>query len=530
MSEPIFPCPCDERVPLATVGYYAIGGEARWVVHPRSVAELASALDRCRQLGLPVIITGKGSNMLFSDEEFPGAVIVLDAMNRMFRVSDELFFCEAGVENTDAAIALQQAGRSGGEWLFRLPGTIGATVRMNGRCYGREISAVTKSVVTVGLDGAVRWRAAGEVFLGYKVTSLMRSPEIVVGAMLEFAEEDDPEAIEARMREYGDDRDAKHQFDFPSCGSTFKNSYDAGRPSGQIFDALGFRGRREGGAQVSDHHANFIFNTGGAKATDVLTLCAAMRIEAREKAGAALELELQCAGLFETALLDACGIASYPDPSKSGYGWAGLLRFPDASEAAFPRTLLQGPALDYFCRDAAFPAGIAVEVEQLESLAETRKAPEKPFIRWTTRDKSGAAFALRPDSPAGAFVDHLWESSVSELFIGHGSGNWNYLEFEVTPETHWLALRFDAPRQRSAGHENPSAELWRGAATPFATETGFGMELSYALLEPFIHEGVLTLQSCASLGDERYGLFPWWHAEGAPDFHQPARFCVVRVG
>ncbi len=530
MTETIFPCPCDERVLLETVGYYGIGGEARWVVHPRSVGELALALDRCRQLRLPVIIAGKGSNMLFSDEPFPGVVIVLDAMNRMFRVSGELFFCEAGVENTDAAIAIQRAGRSGGEWLYRLPGTIGATVRMNGRCYGREISGVTKSVVTVGLDGAVRWRSAEEVFLGYKETSLMQSPEIVAGAMLAFADEDDPDAIEARMREYGDDRDAKHQFDFPSCGSTFKNSYEAGRPSGQVFDALGFRGRREGGAQVSDHHANFIFNTGGAKAADVLKLCAAMRTGAREKAGAALELELQCAGLFETSLLDACGIASAPEPSRPGYGWVGLLRFPDATEAAFPRTLQQGPVLDYFCRDAAFPAGITVEVEQLASLAEARSAPEQPFLRWTTRNESGAAFALRPEAPAGAFVDQLWESSVSELFIADGSGTGRYLEFEVTPQAHWLALRLDAPRQRTVGYETPSEELWRGQATPFASETGFGMELSYSLLEPIIHDDTLRLQCAVSLGDERYGLFPWWRGEGAPDFHQPARYCVVRVG
>lgn len=530
MPEPMFPCPCDERVALATVGYYGIGGEARRVIHPRSVAELAAALDRCRQLGLPVIVAGKGSNMLFSDEEFPGAVIVLDAMNRMFRVSDELFFCEAGVENTDAALMLQRAGRSGGEWLYRLPGAIGATVRMNGRCYGREISGVTRSVVTVGLDGAVRWRSAAEVFLGYKETSLMRSPEIVVGAMLEFAGGDDPDAIGARMREFGDDRDAKHQFDFPSCGSTFKNSYEAGRPSGQIFDALGFRGRREGGAQVSDHHANFIFNTGAARAADVLKLCSAMRSAALEQAGAALELELQCAGLFETALLDACGIASTPEPSRPGYGWAGLLRFPEASELAYPRTLLHGQALDYFCRDAAFPAGIAVEVEQLVPLDEARQSPEKPFLRWTMRDESGVAFALRPEAPAGVFADQLWESSVSELFIGHGGGSGQYLEFEVTPEAHWLALRFDAPRQRAAGHETPLEELWCGQATPFASETGFGMELSYALLEPFIHEERLTLQCAVSLGDGRYGLFPWWHAEGVPDFHQTAKFCVVRLG
>lgn len=528
MSGSIFPCPYDERVPLATVGYYAIGGDARWALRPGSVAELASALVRCRELVLPVIVAGKGSNMLFSDEELPVALILLSSMNRMFRVSESLFFCEAGVENSDAALLLRDAGRSGGEWLYRLPGTIGATVRMNGRCYGREISAVTRSVVTVGLDGVIRWRPSREVFLGYKHTSLMQSPEIVAGALLEFEEEDDPEAIDTRMKEYSDDRDAKHQFDYPSCGSAFKNSYRVGRPSGQIFDALGFRGQREGGAQVSEHHANFIFNTGGAKAVDVLRLAASMRTAAKEQAGADLELELQCAGLFETELLDKCGIAWSHEPSRPGYGWTGLLHCPDEHEAVMPRTLLNGTMLGYACREEEFPFGITVEVEQLIPLEEARSAPEKPFIRWTTRDESGTAFPLRPDAPGGTFVDRLWEHSVSELFIGSGEGE-SYLEFEVTPEGHWIALRFDVPRRRSAGYDTPAEALWRGQVQPFSGEAGFGMEFSYELLEPFIRGNAMHLQCAASLGERRYGLFPWWCDEGTPDFHQPGRFCEVAL-
>jgi len=528
MSGSIFPCPYDQRVSLAAVSYYAIGGDVRWVLRPGSVCELASALVRCRELKLPVIVAGKGSNMLFSDEELPVAVISLSSMNRMFRVSESLFFSEAGVGNSDAALVLRDAGRSGGEWLFRLPGTIGATVRMNGRCYGREISTVTRSVVTVGLDGVIHWHPASEVFLGYKHTSLMQSPEIVVGALLEFDVEDDPEAIGRRMQEYSDDRESKHQFDFPSCGSAFKNSYEAGRPSGQIFDALGFRGRREGGAQVSEHHANFIFNTGGARAVDVLRLAAAMRTEAREKAGATLELELQCAGLFETALLDECGIAATPEPSRSGYGWTGLLHFPEEQDDMMPRTLLKGTMLGYGCRQEEFPFGITVEVEQLVSLEEARRSPDKAFIRWTTSDESGTAFSLCTEAPAGSFVDRLWESGVSELFIGSGKGS-GYLEFEMTPEGHWLAIRFDAPRQRAVGHEMPSEKLWQEKTQPFAGEQGFGMEFSYRLLEPFVHDGMLHLQCAASLGDARHGLFPWWCDQSKPDFHQPGRYCPVRL-
>ncbi|NTU53445.1 MAG: UDP-N-acetylmuramate dehydrogenase [Chlorobiaceae bacterium] len=528
MIESMVPCSYEERVSLAATGYYAIGGEARWMLRPQNVGELAAALEWCRRSLLPVIVAGKGSNMLFSDEGFPGAVLSLEFMNRLFRISEDLFFCEAGIDNTAVAIALQQAGKSGGEWLYRLPGTIGATVRMNARCYGREISALTRSIVTVGLDGTVRWRQAEEVFRGYKRTSLMLSPEIVVGAVLECSGQDDPESIGRKMQEYGDDRDVKHQFDFPSCGSVFKNNYDAGRPSGQIFDALGFRGRREGGAQVSDHHANFIFNTGGAKAIDVLRLSADMRIDASQKAGVDLELELQCAGLFEASLLEACGIAFTPEPSRPGYGWTGLLLFPAGASAVFPRTLIEGPMLDYHCRDCGIPDGIIVRVEQLISLEEAGRTPNQPFIRWSTFDSSGSAFSSGIEAPEGVFVERLWEQSVSELFISHGSTRDGYLEFEVTPDGKWLALCFDASRRRTPGHEKPSAEHWDGGRVkPFAGGESFGMEFSFALLEPFILDNHLSMQCCASLGEGRYGLFPWWCIDTQPDFHQPARWCPV---
>ncbi|HWQ26446.1 MAG TPA: UDP-N-acetylmuramate dehydrogenase [Chlorobaculum sp.] len=530
MPEPILPFPCEQNVPLSAVGYYAIGGRTRRLARPRSVSELAAVLDWCREFNLPVIVAGKGSNMLFSDEEFPGVVISTASMNRLFWVSEHELFCEAGVENTDAALALQKAGRSGGEWLYRLPGMIGATVRMNGRCYGREISSVTKGIVTAGLDGTVRWRSREEVFLGYKQTSLMQSAEIVVGALLEFPETRDSEAIGLAMQEYGNDRDAKHQFDYPSCGSAFKNSYQAGRPSGQIFDSLGFRGRREGGAQVSDHHANFIFNTGGAKAVDVLKLAAAMRTAARKQAGAVLELELQCAGLFDASLLDACGIESIPEPSRPGFAWAGLLHAPDGGNASFPRIVMQGPLLDYSWTDTHFPEGISIEIEQLAPVSEARLAPDRPFIRWTTHDASGNSFPLRPDAPGGSFVDELWKYSVSELFVGDGGSGGSYLEFEITPDGHWVALRFDTPRSRAAGHEALSESLWTESLVRFSGPSGFGMELSYKLLEPFINDGRIKLQCCASLGEKHYGLFPWWHDPGTPDFHQPGRFCPVRLG
>jgi UDP-N-acetylmuramate dehydrogenase len=487
---------------------------------------MAALLDWCRRQCVPVIVTGKGSNMLFSDEDFPGVVVSTGSMCRMFWISENKLFCEAGAENTDVALELMKAGREGGEWLYRLPGMIGATVRMNGRCYGKEMSGVTSGVVTAGLDGTVRWRGSEEVFLGYKETSLMRSPEIVVGVVLEFRESMDPEAIREVMDGYEKDRVAKRQFDYPSCGSAFKNSYAAGRPSGQIFESLGFKGRSVGGARVSDHHANFIFNTGAAKAEDVLRLAGMMRTAAREQAGADLDLEVQCAGSFDTALLDACGVSSVPDCSRPGKAWAGVMGFQDLPPASFPRTLMQGPMLDYSASDRHFPAGIDVEVVQLAPLGEARLHPERPFLRWTTRDNPGNAFPLQPDAPEGAFVDRLWEYSVSELFAGGADG---YLEFELSPRRHWVSLRFDDPRRRAVGYEELSEMAWNGFLTTFKGSGGFGMEFTFALMEPYIRDGLLFLQCCSSLGRQRFGLFPWWDDPGTPDFHQPGRFCPVRL-
>ena len=526
MPERTPPCPFEENVPLATVGYYEIGGVARWIARPESVGELAELLSWCRRRGLPVIVTGKGSNMLFSDEGFPGVVVSTAGMARLWRGSEDELFCEAGVENSAVALRLQECGMSGGEWLYRLPGMIGATVRMNGRCYGLEASEVTVGVATVGLDGTVRWRMKAEVFRGYKETSLMEGSEIVAGALLRFTGRKEPDEIMAAMAAYEQDRESKHQFDFPSCGSTFKNSYAAGRPSGRIFESLGFKGRREGGAMVSEHHANFIFNTGNARAEDVLRLAAAMRTAAREQAGAELELEVQCAGLFDTELLEVCGVPSVPEGERPGMAWAGLLRFPEGEAESFPRTLMDGPLLDYSGLDFGFTAGVRVRIEQLAPLSAARMEPDRPFIRWSTVDPSGSAFPLRPSAPVGSFVDRLWESSVSELFVGGEDG---YLEFEVTPEGHWVALRFDGVRRRAEGHDAPSERFWHGQLKSFVASEGFGMELSFGLLEPFIRDGELRMQCCASPGEGRFGLLPWWHAPGTPDFHQPSRFCPVRL-
>ncbi|MBM3163151.1 MAG: UDP-N-acetylmuramate dehydrogenase [Chlorobi bacterium] len=541
MQDLQIPCPFEPDVSLREKSYYRIGGRSELYAMPETLRHLGDLLLWNRERRLPLAVMGRGSNMLFSDDPFPGIVVSMERMKRMTWISPEELFCEAGVENTALAAELLGAGRGGGEWLHRLPGMIGSTIRMNARCFGKEISAVTSSVVVMDLEGRIRWIAGEEVFLGYKQTALMRRPEIVVAAVLRFPCPKPASAIREEMERHEAERLEKHHFDYPSCGSTFKNNYGAGEPSGRIFEDLGFKGMRRGGAEISAYHANFIFNTAEASSSDVLALAARMRNEARSRKGVELDLEVECTGLFSNAELSACGVPSIPSETVPGRAWAGLLWPPDkdisaaGAERVYPETLLRGYLTGYSGRRLAFPEGVEVRIEQLIPVEQAVLNPMHPFLKWSTVAPAGI-FPVPSDSERvsseGDFVDGLWKQPVSELFIGHGGKACSYLEFEMQPSGDWVALRFTAPRKREPHHDDPCASGWEGHVGRFMHEKeGFGMTFSYALLYPFLDRNVLSLQCAASLGDGRYGLFPWWcAADEQPDFHQPGRFFRIMLG
>lgn len=543
MFQVLPPCNFESDVSLASRAYYGIGGTARFLAHPQTPAELADLLLWNTNHHLPIAIMGKGSNILFSDAPFPGTIISLDRMQRMYWLSNDRLFSEAGTENTLIAEELLTSGKGGGEWLYRLPGQIGSTVRMNARCFGGEVSSVTTGVLTVSVTGIIRWQTPDEVFKGYKKTSLMDNPEIVVAVVLNFPQQRSPEEIKDLMLGYEAERIKKHHFDYPSCGSTFKNNYASGRSSGTIFDELGFKGMQQGGAKVSDYHANFIYNTGGATSSDVLKLAAQMRAAAMRQECIQLDLEVQCIGYFDTELLESCGVAYTADSQNQSKGWAGLLWNPQKKVEnctglqtfISPQTLLQGPILGYNCLQGAFPRECFVAVEQLMPLQQALSEPKAPFLRWTTHTTNPEIFSNIPPSsmPAGTFTDGLWQYGVTELFIADPDST-NYLEFEMTPQGHWVALRFKAPRQRAEGYEVLSAKPWTGYIHMVESKECFGMEFSYKLLQPFISEKddshSIALQCSVSTGRGEYGLFPWWVVSQEPaDFHQPDRYIKIRL-
>ncbi|NQU46967.1 MAG: UDP-N-acetylmuramate dehydrogenase [Chlorobium sp.] len=523
-------CHCFRDFPISEKAYYGIGGGVRFFCMPSSAAELADIVSWTRTKGMPLAMLGLGSNMLFSDAAFPGVVLSTERMQQFRQVSELEFFFEAGVMNTAVAETIQRHGIAGADWLYRLPGRIGGTVRMNSRCFGGEISSIASAVQVLTLDGSLVMRCPEEVFLGYKHTSLMHTGEIVTGVMLRFPGKADPDAIREEMLAHEAERLRKRHFDFPSCGSTFKNNHECGKPSGMIFEELGFSGAREGGAVVGEHHANFIFNTGNATADDVLRLAGKMRAAALRDTGVKLELEVECTGLFPRELLDACGSPYRVDRDDPSKGWSGLLLYPngvsgaDEGVAAFPRLLLEG----------ALASSATVAVRQLRPLCEARMNPEQPFLSWSTEVKPGeSVFVPAPKAAPGDFLDKLWEFGVSELFIGNGKDDGPYLEFEMTPAGQWVALAFDAPRHRTAGYEVLSAERWVDGVWLESLDGSFGMSFSLGLLEKFfggIRDGILSLQCASSVEGGLRDLFPSWHDAPVPaDFHRPERFFRITL-
>lgn len=544
---------------VGSTTYYGIGGVAQYYSQPRSVAQLQQTLRWAKSKQLPIAVLGCGSNALVSDGHLNALVICLSELKACFWENEYTLYAEAGVSNTEISEVCLDAGRAGATWMYRMPGHLGATVRMNARCFGGEISQIAHEVFTIDTHGRLKIHTGRDVFHGYKKTLLMDAPEIVIAARLTFNTAGHREELLKQMLHCESERLSKHHFDYPSCGSTFKNNYAVGRPSGQVFDACGLKGRTVGQSQVSQFHANFVWNLGGTTAENMLTLAAQMRNTALSQENADLELEVQPIGLFTDELYTSCAMTrlgpSVPDKRQH---WVGLLWHPSQAQRASQfianddtskRTevlLFEAPFLHYMRTPGKGRPELAVRLLQLSSIEQARTSPKTPFLRWETRLKEPSAhwhslFQLSPEQPAG-FIDELWNYSVSEIFFGSGDPkSTQYLEFECTPDGHWVAIAFDGPRRRSSTNPEPRENLWTDIAIE-VNEECLSVTFSFAVVEPLIHNSLIKMQACLSLGGDGWYLAPHWSSSGSsecwdtqdkpnvkPDFHQPNRFWDIAL-
>ncbi len=280
--------------PMARHTTFRIGGPAEWFVMPGSAEEAVQIAAACREAETPLRVLGLGSNVLVSDEGVRGVVLCLAArMNGLCVEEGGVVRAQAGATNAAAADLACDCGLAGYEFASGIPGTVGGAAIMNAGAYGGEFGDVATSALCLAPDGTVVEVGADEAGWSYRRSMMGDRGYVVLEVSIRLSEGDVRE-IRARMDDLARRRAEKQPLELPSAGSSFKRP--AGRYAGRLIAEAGLRGFRIGGAQVSEKHAGFIVNIGGATAADVRAVLSAVRDRVRETSGVDLEPEIRCWG------------------------------------------------------------------------------------------------------------------------------------------------------------------------------------------------------------------------------------------
>ena len=276
------------QAPLAPLTSFRIGGAAELLAEVRTEAALAALLAAVAEAGCPFQLLGLGSNVLIPDDGLRGVVARLAGHFRRLRFDGNRVVAGAALALPSVAKQSAKRGLSGLEALAGFPSTIGGAVWMNAGCYGVEIQDVLISAWLMEGDGSQRRIGVEELGAGYRTTRLQDGDAIVTRASFRL-HPGDPVACLAKIEELNRKRWAS----LPSgrtAGSTFKNP--PGDYAGRLIEACGLKGKRNGGAAISAHHANVLINHGNARAEEVLDLMIEARRAVHQRFGITLEAEL----------------------------------------------------------------------------------------------------------------------------------------------------------------------------------------------------------------------------------------------
>ena len=302
-----------ENEPLAPRTTFKVGGCAELFIAPQNYYSFQIAIDALLQNKIRFFIMGGGSNIVFPDEGFKGAVISTCNFN------DTAFYAPSNISPKFGQIKLQknqvlitcfsgtpmaafvnfcvQNNISGMEQFAGLPGSVGGAVFMNARCFDKSISDILFSVSYMDYSDSkikLNQQLMDPKDWAYKKSPYQTGNHFITTATFLLTQKNasDNEKIDAECKKYIAERVSKGHFKFPSAGSVFKNNRSFGMPSGQIIDQAGLRGYAIGGAKVADFHGNFIINSGNAKACEIKQLVEYVQNKVHEKFGFSLEPEI----------------------------------------------------------------------------------------------------------------------------------------------------------------------------------------------------------------------------------------------
>lgn len=276
--------------PMSGHTSFKIGGPARVFMQPESHEEMVDIIDKLQCESARFMVMGNGSNLLFADGGFNGAVIKTDKIDGI-EIDGEQITVDCGVLLSRVASVACEAGLSGLEFAAGIPGSIGGAIYMNAGAYGGEMSQVVKSSVWMSDFGVISTiDNAGHGF-GYRKSIFNENNGILLRTTLKLNKGNKGE-IKAEMKELAARRREKQPLDLPSAGSAFKRPKDG--YAAQLIEECGLKGLSVGGAMVSPKHSGFIVNTGGATAADVMKLVKMVKEKVLEEKGIELEEEIRC--------------------------------------------------------------------------------------------------------------------------------------------------------------------------------------------------------------------------------------------
>ncbi len=275
---------------MAELSTLRVGGPVEAVIYPESESELCSIISSLCKTAIPWRVIGRGSNILASDDGVAGVIIVLGRKFAGIKtLGGRQILVEAGCSLAKLTYWCGDHGLSGLEFAMGIPGSLGGAVRMNAGAWGRAMVDVVKAVRLVNQQGECREYqvCAGD----FTYRNWLGAPgEVIIAAILTL-QEDRPEKILALGRKFLEQRRGKQPKGMPSAGSFFKNP-SAGA-AGDLIERAGLKGHKIGGAMVSEVHANFLVNTGSAKAQDFFDLMEVVKNRVREKFAVILEPEVE---------------------------------------------------------------------------------------------------------------------------------------------------------------------------------------------------------------------------------------------
>lgn len=272
---------------------FRIGGPADIFVSVKSAEEIIRILEACNESKTPCMVMGNGSNMLVSDKGIRGVVIHVGSNMSGCRIDGENVYAEAGILMSALAKKILEAELTGFEFAAGIPGTLGGGIYMNAGAYGGELKDIIDEVTYIDENNEIKTSKNDELEFGYRHSIFETGKYVILSCTMKL-KKGNFEEIKAQMADYTKRRNDKQPVSMPSAGSTFKRP--EGYFAGKLIQDCGLMGYSIGGAQVSEKHAGFVVNKGGATADNVLKLIEHIQKTVMDKFGVWLEPEVRLIG------------------------------------------------------------------------------------------------------------------------------------------------------------------------------------------------------------------------------------------